>query len=171
MEVRSRKTCTYIYYIPWWPAPSRATRSVRRDSQYSIRACSAGHLHKLQEQPYVPESVVLYKSSRTNLPEWEGRWAGKIWSKSNRKVGLGYMHTRMAEKRVANRPTKSPNLLALERHPENHKTSRLCQINWCNKSTIQSRQTTARWVIHFSSKGGNQQVEFTKRARGFGYKV
>ncbi|EHA8589135.1 hypothetical protein COCNU_scaffold008179G000020 [Cocos nucifera] len=29
----------------------------------------------------------------------------KIWSKSNRKVGLGYTHTRMAEKRVANRPS------------------------------------------------------------------
>ena len=28
MWLRSRKTLTYIYYIPWLPAPSRVTRSV-----------------------------------------------------------------------------------------------------------------------------------------------
>lgn len=57
MGVRSKKTWTYIYYITWWPVPSRVTRLVLRYSQYCIRACSAGHLHKLQEQPYIPNQI------------------------------------------------------------------------------------------------------------------
>lgn len=74
------------------PLPSRATRSVLRDSQYVSRACIAGHLHKLQEQPYVPnQRKRCTLRIITNQPTRMGRKMGgcqKIWSKSNRKLGL-----------------------------------------------------------------------------------